>query len=175
VPVEQIVRVVFAITGVGLTTTETVNGVPVHGTVDDGVTLYATVIGEFVVFVNVPEIELELVPVAKPEIPLVVGAAQVYVVPVGTIFPLPFDGDTVNGVPEQTVVVCVVVTFGIGFTVTVTGKLAPGQTPDKLGVTVYTTLIGAFVVFVNVPVIAVAFAVEVAVPVIPVTVGADQA
>jgi hypothetical protein len=128
-----------------------------------------------VVFVNVPEIELELVPVAKPEIPLVVGRDQEYVVPTGTIFPLPFDGDTVNGVPEQTVVVCVVVTFGIGFTVTVTGKLVPEQTPDKLGVTVYTTLIGAFVVFVNVPVIAVAFAVEAAVPVIPVTVGADQA
>jgi hypothetical protein len=127
-----------------------------------------------VVFVNVPEIELELVPVAKPEIPLVVGRDQEYVVPTGTIFPLPFDGDTVNGVPEQTSVVCVVVMLGIGFTITVTGKLTPGQTPDKLGVTVYTTLIGAFVVFVNVPVIAVAFAVETAVPVIPVTVGADQ-
>ena len=126
-------------------------------------------------FVNVPEISDEELPESVPVIPAIVGAVQVYIVPVGTIFPLPFDGDTVNGVPEQTVVVCVVVTFGIGFTVTVTGKLVPEQTPDKLGVTVYTTLIGAFVVFVNVPVIAVGFAIEAAVPVIPFSEGANQA
>ena len=126
-------------------------------------------------FVNVPDIALEFVPAAKPVIPLAVGAVQEYVVPIGTMFPFPLDGVTVNGLPEQTSVVCVVVTFGFGFTVTVTGKLAPEQTPDKLGVTLYTTLIGAFVVFVNVPVIAVAFAIEAAVPVIPVSEGANQA
>ena len=75
-------------------------------------------------FVNVPEILEAEVPAAVPVIPATVGADHVYDVPVGTIFPDPFVGLTVNGVPEQTGVVCVV-TLGIGFTVTVTGKLVP--------------------------------------------------
>ena len=83
-----------------------------------------TVTGTFVVFVKVPEIELALVPEAVPVIPVAVGAVHVYDVPDGTMFPEPFVGVTVNGVPEQAVVDCVV-TLGIGFTVTVTGKLVP--------------------------------------------------
>ena len=50
-------------------------------------------------------------------------------VPEGTILPDPFDGVTVNGVPEQTVVVCAV-TLGIGSTVTVSVNVEPVQAPE---------------------------------------------
>ena len=67
-----------------------------------------------------------------------------------------------------------VVNDGNGFTVTVTLKEAPAQEPVvAVGVTVYTTLIGALVVFVRVPEIDV-WAVPDAVPVIPEILGADQ-
>jgi hypothetical protein len=42
----------------------------------------------------------------KPEIPVIaLGADQSYVVPVGTMFPDPFAGATLNATPEQTAVV----------------------------------------------------------------------
>jgi hypothetical protein len=52
--------------------------------------------GPFVVFVNVPEIEEADEPEAIPVIVAEEGADHEYVVPVGTIFPDPFVGDTVN-------------------------------------------------------------------------------
>jgi hypothetical protein len=60
-----------------------------------------TLTGAFVVFTNVPEILLAAVPNAIPVIDAELGADHVYVVPVGTIFPLPLAGETVNDEPEQ--------------------------------------------------------------------------
>ena len=57
--------------------------------------------GPFVVFVNVPEIEEADEPEAIPVIVAEEGADHEYVVPVGTIFPEPFVGATVNVDPEQ--------------------------------------------------------------------------
>ena len=63
---------------------------------------------------------------------------------------------------------------GLGLTVTVTVNVAPGHGPvGEVGVTVYVTSMGAFVVFVNVPLIDDAFVPD-ANPVIPVAVGADH-
>jgi hypothetical protein len=59
-----------------------------------------------------------------------------------------------------------------GLTVTVTVKVAPVQLPE-IGVTVYGTLIGAFVVFDKVPVIELTL-LPAEVPVIPETDGAAQ-
>ena len=64
------------------------------------------------------------------------------------------------------------VTEGLGFTVTVTVKSEPVQDPE-IGVTVYTTLIGALVVLVKVPEIEAATEPE-EVPVMPAILGADQ-
>jgi len=61
--------------------------------------------GPFVVFVNVPEIVEADEPEAIPVIVAEEGADHEYVVPVGTILPLPFVGVTVNDVPEQIVAV----------------------------------------------------------------------
>jgi hypothetical protein len=66
------------------------------------------------------------------------------------------------------------VTIGVGLTVTVTLNELPWQEPaGAVGVTEYTTLIGAFVVFVKVPDIVVAFVPDDN-PVIPTVVGDDQ-
>jgi hypothetical protein len=62
--------------------------------------------------------------------------------------------------------------LGIGLTITVTIKIDPEHEPD-VGVTLYTTLIAAFVVFVKVPLIDDAL-LPGAVPVIPDTLGADH-
>ena len=67
--------------------------------------------------------------------PVTVGVPQLYVVPVGTMFPPPFAGVTMNPIPLHVDAVCGVVTDGVGVTVTVTVKFAPVQLPD-LGVTV---------------------------------------
>ena len=48
----QIVVLTFAIAIVGFTTTEIVNGVPLHP-FKDGVTVYTTVVGALVGFVNI--------------------------------------------------------------------------------------------------------------------------
>jgi hypothetical protein len=77
-----------------------------------------------------------------------------------------------NAVSLQTLVVVAFVITGTGLTVTVKLKAAPTQV-TVLGVTEYTTLIAAFVVFVSVPVMLDAPDPD-EVPVIPATLGADQ-
>ena len=62
--------------------------------------------------------------------------------------------------------------LGTGLTITVTVKLDPRHEPD-VGVTLYTTLIAAFVVFVKVPLIDDALLPD-SVPVIPEILGADH-
>ena len=64
---------------------------------------------------------------------------------------------------------------GSGFTVTVTVNELPGHGPTgDVGASVYTTLIGAFVLFNKVPLVnEVAFVPDTA-PLIPVTTGADH-
>ena len=63
-----------------------------------------------------------------------VATVQVYVVPVGTMFPDPFVGATVNAVELQIVGVCAA-TNGFGSTVTVVVNDEPTHEPD-VGVTV---------------------------------------
>lgn len=75
-----------------------------------------------------------LPPVIAPK-GLLTGLFQVYVVPAGIIFPLPFAGDTVNDVPEQIAGGDISATKGFGFTVTVMVNIGPGQEPES-GVTV---------------------------------------
>ncbi len=88
----------------------------------------------FVGFVRVPLI-LEPLPAAPPVMPPVTeGMGQLYVVPTGTMPFVPFTGVEVKAVPLQTVEV-IFVTDGVGFTVTVTVKMAPTQLLD-VGVTV---------------------------------------
>jgi hypothetical protein len=70
---EQVVFVCAIILGAGFTMIETVKGVPVQLPLV-GVTVYATVIAVFVVFVKFPEIVLELEPDVVPVIPETVGA-----------------------------------------------------------------------------------------------------
>jgi hypothetical protein len=89
---------------------------------------------EFVVLVSEPVIVAAELPEEVPVIPLTVGADHEYVVPVGTIFPVPLVGAILNDPAEQIVAVCAI-TFGFGFTVTVAAKLEPMQLPD-VGVTV---------------------------------------
>jgi hypothetical protein len=79
---------------------------------------------------------------------------------------------TVKVPPLHIVAVCAGIK-GLGFTVTVTVNTPPLQEPDNEGVTVYTTLIGAFVVLVSAPPIVDWFVPE-AEPVIPTTEGAGQ-
>ena len=68
---------------------------------------------------------------------LLIGVVHVYVVPLGTIFPLPFVGVTVKAIPEQMVGV-VPKTKGLGFTTTVMVNVLPTQFPvsPEVGVTV---------------------------------------
>jgi hypothetical protein len=89
---------------------------------------------EFVVLVSEPVIVAAELPEAVPVIPLTVGADHEYVVPVGTIFPVPFIGVILKDPAEQIVAVWVL-TFGFGSTVIVAAKLVPIQLPD-VGVTV---------------------------------------
>jgi hypothetical protein len=64
---------------------------------------------------------------------------------------------------------------GFGFTVTVTVNVLPGHGPAAdVGVTVYTTLIGAFVEFNKVPLVNEDALVPDTVPLMPVTTGADH-
>jgi hypothetical protein len=92
-------------------------------------------IAALVEFVSVPPTIVCAVPDANPEIPVIAaGADHEYVVPVGTIFPLPFVGATLNAAPEQMAAVCAE-TVGVGLTVTVTVNVAPEHEPE-IGVTV---------------------------------------
>jgi hypothetical protein len=78
-----------------------------------------------------------------------VGALQLYVVPAGRVL-VPANVFRVTALPLQMAAGVWFVTLGVGLTVTVTVKVFPVQVPD-LGVTVYTTLMGALLLFVNVP------------------------
>ena len=73
-------------------------------------------------------------PVAPPEKPVPEGAAQLKVVPDGTIPFVPLTGITVKPTPLHTVEVIAVIA-GVGLIVTVTVKVAPAQLPE-VGVTV---------------------------------------
>ena len=84
-----------------------------------------TLIGAFVVFVNVPEIDVAPDPAAVPVIPDTVGADHEYVVPAGTMS-VPFEGLTVKVSAEQIVAVVFAI-VGVGLTVTVTLNGVPGQ------------------------------------------------
>jgi hypothetical protein len=89
-------------------------------------------------------------PAAPPVMPPVTaGAAQLYVVPAGTMPSVPFAGVAVNATPLQVVAVILVIA-GLGLTVTVTVKFAPVQLPDK-GVTVYVAVCAVLVGLVSVP------------------------
>ena len=131
----HIAAAMFEIVGAGLTVTITVNVAPGHvPTV--GVTVYVAVCVVLVGFERVPLIFTNAFPDAPPvKPPVTTGAAQLYVVPVGTIPLAPFTGVEVNKLPLHIVFV-ILVTLGVGLTVTITVKVAPGQVPD-VGVTVY--------------------------------------
>jgi hypothetical protein len=79
--------------------------------------------------------------------------------------------------PLQIVAVIGFIT-GLGLTVTVTVKVAPGQFPsaaDDVGVTVYVAVCDVFVLFVSVPLMFAGLPTLAAPPVMPpVTVGATQ-
>ena len=65
------------------------------------------------------------------------GVDQVYVTGEGTIFPDPFVGVMLNGLPEQIILVWFA-TYGIGFTMTVNVNVEPIHAPftPEIGVTV---------------------------------------
>ena len=89
----------------------------------------------FVGLDSVPVMLLWALPEAPPvRPPVTVGADQLYVVPDGTIPFVSLTGVEVKPVPPQVTLV-ILFTYGRGFTVTVTVKVAPGQLPDN-GVTV---------------------------------------
>ena len=69
---------------------------------------------------------------------LLIGVVQAYLVPIGIIFPLPFNGPLINSSPLQMETSCVSVTAGFGFTVILTVKGSPTQLPSvpEIGVTV---------------------------------------
>ena len=114
-----------------------------------------------------------LVPIAPPVIPPVTtGNGQVYVVPAGTIPFTPFAGADVN-VPPLQIAATILVTPGVGLTVTVTVNVAPVH-PATAGVTVYVAVCAVLVGFVRVLLMFAAF-VPIAPPVIPpVTTGNGQ-
>ncbi len=92
-------------------------------------------------------------------------------VPIGTMPFVPLVGNNVKPVPLQTVVV-MVVTAGLGFTVTVMVKATPIQDP-VVGVTMYIAVWAAFVGFTRFPLMLEPL--PLAPPVNPpVTVGVDQ-
>jgi hypothetical protein len=136
----QIVAVCAATTGIGFTVTVTVNVAPGQPFAL-GVTVYTAVSG--VVVLELDKVWLiDAWPTACAVPPVtsapIVGAVQVYVIPTGTPA-----GVVVKAAPLQIVAVCAATT-GIGFTVTVTVKVAPGH-PFALGVTVYTAVSGVVV------------------------------
>ncbi len=77
---------------------------------------------------------LEPLPAAPPVmLPVTEGMGQLYVVPIGTMPLVPFTGEEVKAVALQTVEV-ILVTDGVGFTVTVSVNIVPLQEPE-IGVT----------------------------------------
>lgn len=101
------------------------------------------------VFTSVPLIFAAPLPAAPPVNPAPAGAAQVYVVPAGTIPSVTLAGVRLNPPPLQIVAVRSFNT-GLGLIVTVTVKSGPA-TPPLEGVTVYTAVTVAFVVLFSVP------------------------
>ena len=133
--------------GSGLTSTVAVIGVPGQP-LAVGVIVKVTVIGALVVLVNEPLIfpePLAAIPVTVPVLSLV----QLKVVPL--TFPV---NEMVVIVPPEQIVweEGVATAFGVGFTNTVAVIGVPGQ-PLAVGVIVKVTVTGAFVVFVNEPLI----------------------
>ncbi len=119
--------------GVGSTVTVTLNVAPAQPPIE-GVTTYETLIGAFVLFVNVPPIEAKPVPDVVPEIPVTTGAAQEYVVPVGITL-LPPDAGVTAKVPAEQIVVDSLLITGRGLTVTTNVNGVPTQVP-LVGVTI---------------------------------------
>lgn len=132
VPPLEIVADIAVTAGFGLIVTFSVNAVPEQAPLT-GVTVYVAVCIELVVLVSVPPIEAPL-PGAPPAKPDPVGAAQLYVVPAGTMPSVTLAGMSVKLSPLHIMAFMVFIT-GAGFTVTVTVKAGPVQLPDK-GVTV---------------------------------------
>jgi hypothetical protein len=135
--------------GIGLTNTVAVIDGPGQP-LAVGVIVNVTVNGELVRFVNVPLISpdpLAAIPVTVATLSL----TQPYVVPATG---LPLNTIVVIADPEQ--IVCedgVAVALGVGLTNTVAVTGVPAQ-PLAVGVMVKVTVTGAFVVFVNVPLIS---------------------
>ena len=131
--------------GVEFTTTVAVIGVPVQPFAD-GVMVKVTVTGSVVVLVSVPlilPVPLAAIPVTVAVLSLVHAKVVPLTAPVSTI--------GVMAAPLQ--MVCdggVATAFGVGFTSTLTVTGVPLQ-PLAVGVIVKVTVIGAFVVLVNVP------------------------
>ena len=73
-------------------------------------------------------------PVIAP-IGLLIGVVHVYVVPLGTIFPLPLVGVTEKAAPEQIAAGVTLAIAGLGFTLITTVKAVPVQLL-KIGVIV---------------------------------------
>jgi hypothetical protein len=130
-PVQDVIliRAAFAI---GNTFTVTVKPAEVHPPGTFGVTKYVAVATEVPVLVNVPLKLLELLP-ATPGFnePVIVGADQLKVVPVGTGVPV---GVKLNNTPVQ-VVRDVDEILATGNTFTVTVKPADVHPPGTFGVT----------------------------------------
>ena len=134
--------------GVGLTRTVAVIGVPGHPFAV-GVMVKVTVTGAKVVLVSVPLIS-PLPLAAMPVTVALLSLVQAKVVPAT----LPLSTIVVIGMAEQTVWEAGVATaFGVGFTSTVANIGAPGH-PFADGVMVKVTITGAKVVLVSVPLIS---------------------
>jgi hypothetical protein len=135
----------------------------------------------FVELVIVPDVnDAAAVPLDIPERPVTTGAVHVYLVLLGTmsfvLTPPPLDGVVDVDVPEQIDVRSMAAIDGLGLTVTDTSNVSPVQSPD-IGVTVYVTVMAAFVEFTSVPVenVVVALAiVALDMPERPATVGASH-
>src|SRR5450759_567947 len=143
------VAFIALIAGFGLTVTVTVNDDPVQ-LPDTGITVYVAVRTVLVVLVSVPEISVAPLPVAPPVKPVPAGAAQLYVMPEGTVPSVIFTGVTVN-VPPLHIAATNGFIAGLGLTVTVTVNDAPGQLPNNaevVGVTVYVAVWAVLVLFV---------------------------
>jgi hypothetical protein len=148
----------FAITGLGLIVTLTVNVTPTHAPAapEVGVTVYVAVWTMLVGLVSVCAMEATPVTCALDPVmpPDTTGAGHVYVVPAGTIVAAvgtPLAGVIENALPLQMVADCAGIT-GFGLTVTATWNVAPTHEPaaPEVGVTVYVTVCTALVGLVNV-------------------------
>ena len=88
----------------------------------------------FVVFMSVPPILDDPLPVAPPVNPAPEGTVQLYIVPAGTIPSVTFTGVTINPEPLHTEADMLLIA-GFGLIITLTGNASPVQLPET-GVTV---------------------------------------